>query len=142
MPKKMRKGSCHCGAVQFEVETAESLKGMRCNCSICAMKGAVMVYVPLDALQITRGCDQLSCYSFNTGIAKHFFCSICGIHCFHQPRSDPSKYAINASTLEDICPYADFPDIAVSDGVHHQKDHGGVARIAGRLRFDPTDPDE
>ena len=35
-------GSCHCGAVKFTFEDAEPLTGVRCNCSICKRKGAVM----------------------------------------------------------------------------------------------------
>lgn len=132
-----RKGRCHCGTVQFTVECPdETFHASRCNCSICAMKGAVMVYVPFDAVTVTAGEEALSCYRFNTGVAKHHFCSQCGIHCFHQPRSDPSLYAINASTLDGICPYADFADVPVNDGVHHFKDTG-ERRLAGRLRFTP-----
>jgi hypothetical protein len=131
----IRNGSCHCGAVKFEVAfLSPQLDGSRCNCSICAMKGAVMVYVPLEALRVTEGEDSLACYRFNTGVAKHHFCSHCGIHCFHQARSDPDKYAINAACLEGVSPY-DFTEIPVGDGVHHSLDHGGVRRQFGTLRF-------
>ena len=132
-----RKGSCHCGKVQFEVELPGELHGSRCNCSICAMKGAVMVYAPLEALKVTQGEDSLSCYRFNTGVARHYFCSNCGIHCFHQARSNPDQYAINAACLEGVSPY-DFAEIPVGDGVHHSLDHGGVRRLFGTLRFEPA----
>lgn len=133
------KAACHCGAVQFEAEVPEPLAGSRCNCSICAMKGAVMVYVPLADLRVTSGEDgALACYSFNTYTAKHYFCRNCGIHCFHQTRSNPELYAINAVTLEGVDVYRDFPDLNVNDGVHHSKDHAGVTRSAGRLRFEPA----
>lgn len=131
----VRRGSCHCGEVKFTTETPRELAGSRCNCSICAMKGAVMVYVPLAALKVTEGEEVISCYRFNTGEAKHYFCSHCGIHCFHQARSDPDKYAINAACLEGVSPF-DFAELRVNDGVHHQKDHGGVVRAAGMLRFE------
>jgi len=134
----LREGGCHCGAVRFEADVPEPLTGGRCNCSICAMKGAVMVYVPLGSLRVTRGDEVIATYSFNTGAAKHHFCPRCGIHVFHQPRSDPSIYAINAAVLDGVCPYADFPEANVYDGVHHQKDHGGVTRSAGLLRFEPA----
>jgi hypothetical protein len=101
------------------------------------MKGAVMVYVKLSAFTVTEGDDALSCYRFNTGEAKHYFCSHCGIHCFHQTRADPDKYAVNAACLEGVSPF-DFPELRVNDGVHHQKDHGGAVRLAGMLRFEPA----
>ena len=134
----IRKGGCHCGAVQFEADLPEELSGSRCDCSICAMKGAVMLYVPQEALRVTAGEDVLSCYRFNTGVAKHHFCAKCGIHCFHQPRSDPDKYAINAATLAGIDIYQDFPEILVNDGQNHQLDNDGERRLKGTLQFAPS----
>ncbi|WAT18645.1 GFA family protein [Aurantiacibacter sp. MUD11] len=134
-----RKGSCHCGAVRFEAEFAdERLVPSRCNCSICAMKGAAMVYLPVGAVTVTKGEDALSCYRFNTMAAKHHFCSNCGIHVFHQARSDPDKFAINSSTLEGVRPYEDFPEMPVFDGQRHSDDNDGVRRQAGILRFEAT----
>ncbi len=132
----VRQASCHCGKVRFEAEMPEKLQPSRCNCSICAKKGVAMVYVPLEALKVTAGEDVLSCYRFNTKVAKHYFCSHCGIQCFHQPRSDPSKYAISAACIEGVAVYEDFPEMMVNDGVHHIKDNDGVQRWAGRLRFE------
>ena len=140
----LRNGACHCEAVQFEAEVPEPLAGSRCNCSICAMKGAVMVYVPMAALRITAGeggtkqNGALACYSFNTGAAKHYFCQNCGIHCFHQARSDPHLFAINAAVLEGVDVYRDFPEIAVADGQRHSLDNAGVRYQAGILRFEPS----
>ena len=135
----IRNGSCHCEAVRFTVDFPDDdLRGSRCNCSMCAMKGAVMVYVPLAALTVTHGADELACYSFNTGVAKHHFCKTCGIHCFHQPRSDPDLYAVNAATLEGVRPYEDFAQLPVNDGQHHQLDHDGERRLAGTLTFTPS----
>ncbi len=134
----VKAGACHCGAVRFEAEVAEPLEGSRCNCSICAAKGAVMVYVPLAALRVSAGQDQLSCYCFNTGAAKHWFCRVCGIHCYHQARSDPDLYAINAATLDGVDVYRDFPAIAVADGQRHSLDNEGVRYQAGMLRFEPS----
>jgi hypothetical protein len=138
---QVRSGACHCGAVRFKVSLPAELRGARCDCSICAIKGVVMVGAPLEALEIVEGEDVLSCYQFNTRIAKHWFCSRCGIHCYHQRRSDPSQYGINAACLEGISPYCDFPDLPVFDGINHAKDNAGRVRIIGRLKFEPTPPD-
>ncbi|WP_336976809.1 GFA family protein [Altererythrobacter fulvus] len=132
---RLHQGSCHCGTVRFTVELPEDFAGTRCNCSICARKGAVTTYAPLESLTVTQGADALSVYSFNTGVAKHHFCSHCGIHCFHQTRSMPDKYGVNVACLEGMSPY-DFAEVPVVDGVHHPNDNGGVRRLAGVLRFE------
>lgn len=135
---QVRQCRCHCGRVRFEAELPTELKGSRCNCSICAAKGAVMVYLPIEKLKVTEGEGSLACYQFNTMVAKHHFCSHCGIHCFHQARSNPEFFAVNAACIEGVRPYEDFPEMPVADGIHHSKDHGGVRRMAGTLRFEPT----
>ena len=131
-------GGCHCGAIRYGVEVPVPLKASRCNCTICAMKGVAMIYVPLGALKVTQGADTLACYRFNTMVAKHHFCPNCGIHLFHQARSDPDKYAVNAATLDGVRVYEDLADMPVFDGQRHSKDNGGIRLQAGRLRFEPT----
>jgi hypothetical protein len=131
---QQRSGACHCGAVKFAVMLPLELRGARCDCSICAMKGAVTVGAPLDGLTVFEGKEFLTLYQFNTNTAKHFFCSKCGSYTFHQRRSDPNTYGVNVACLG-LNPYHDFPDVAVSDGLHHVKD-SGKARLAGRLKFE------
>ncbi|OJW73754.1 MAG: aldehyde-activating protein [Sphingomonadales bacterium 63-6] len=130
-------GACHCGAVHFTVALPDHLNGTRCNCSICAMKGAVTAYAALADLTVTQGADALRIYSFNSGVAKHHFCSNCGIHCFHQTRSMPDKYGVNVACLEGMSPF-DFVEVPVVDGVNHPNDNAGVRHTAGMLRFEPA----
>ena len=129
-------GSCHCGAVKFSVELPDEPRGARCDCSICAMKGAVTVGTTLDGLEVTEGEDLHTLNQFNTGVAKHYFCSRCGSYTFHQRRSDPNTYGVNVACLG-LNPYHDFPDVAVVDGLHHARDTGQM-RVAGRLKFEPN----
>ena len=129
-------GACHCGAVRFTVMLPAQPRGARCDCSICAMKGAVTVGAPLDGLEVTEGEALLTLYQFNTGTAKHWFCSKCGSYTFHQRRSDPNTYGVNVACLG-LNPYHDFPDVAVVDGIHHLRD-SGRSRLAGRLHFEPN----
>ena len=51
---KQYNGSCHCGAIRFSYEGEEITAGLRCSCSICARKGAMMSpeAIPLEALTI------------------------------------------------------------------------------------------
>ena len=63
-------GSCHCGAVKFEVRTAVT-PATRCNCSLCRRKGALMSpLVAADELTVLSGSDALTLYQFNTHVAK------------------------------------------------------------------------
>ena len=131
----LRTGACHCGEVRFTVELPQELRGARCNCSICSMKGVVITAAPDDALRITAGEDLLTVYRFNTGVAQHHFCSRCGIHVFHRRRADPNQIGINVACLNGESPY-DFAEVPVMDGVSHPLDNGGKFRRAGTLRFE------
>jgi hypothetical protein len=133
-------GACHCGSVRFTVRLVEAgLKSARrCTCTICRMHGAVALAAPLEDLQVTAGEDRLTEYRFNTGVARHFFCSVCGIYTHHQRRSDPSLYAVNAACLEGLSPF-DFAEVPVVDGINHVRDSGdpsGKPRQIGVLRYD------
>jgi hypothetical protein len=110
-------GSCHCGAVEFTVETEEGgLQNLRrCNCSLSRRKGALMASVPEDKLIVTRGEDTLTLYQWNLKIAKHYFCSVCGIYTFHRPRSAPDTYGFNVGCIEGVDPNS-FTDVPVRDG--------------------------
>ena len=46
--------------------------------------------------------DDMSLYTFNKNIAKHYFCRKCGVHPFHRPRSYPELWAVNIRCLEGI----------------------------------------
>ena len=100
MPKTFE-GGCHCGRVRFRV-TADLDDVTYCNCSICAKKGFWHLIVPPENFELLSGADDLSTYSFNTGVAKHTFCKHCGIHPFYVPRSDPDKIDINVRCLGGI----------------------------------------
>jgi hypothetical protein len=114
-----RSGSCHCGAVAFEVQLEDGLKGLRrCNCSLCRRKGAIMCIVALDHLQVTRGQDSLTLYQWNLKLARHYFCRICGIYTHHQRRRDPTTFAFNVACLEGVDPFALGP-IELGDGASH-----------------------
>jgi len=118
-------GHCHCGAVQFSVEAAEEPVCQECNCSICRMTGYLHLIVPKSAFQLTAGRDSLAVYTFNTGVARHYFCRTCGIKSFYVPRSNPDGYDINVRCLD---PMPDPITIEAFDGQHweahaHELDH-------------------
>jgi hypothetical protein len=98
-------GGCHCGRVRFRV-TADLDSVTVCNCSICTKKGILHLIVPPERFELISGKDDLATYTFNTGVAQHTFCKVCGIHPFYVPRSDPDKIDVNARCLDDIDPAA------------------------------------
>jgi len=94
------KGSCHCGAVTFSVEAPEQFDAINCNCSMCSKTGFLHLIVPKTKFTLLSGADKITTYTFNTGIAKHTFCSICGVKAFYTPRSNPDGIDVNARCLE------------------------------------------
>jgi hypothetical protein len=119
----VHKASCHCGAVVLELSLPDGIVNpRRCDCSICRRKGTVMASIPLSGIRIVSGEEQLTLYQFNTGIARHYFCSICGIYTHHQRRSSPEEFGYNVGCLEGVNPF-DIRDVPVNDGVNHPADH-------------------
>ena len=59
-----------------------------------------MAKVHESALTVTAGEDALSLYRWNTRIARHYFCSRCGIYTFHRKRAAPDHYGVNVFCLD------------------------------------------
>lgn len=95
------RGGCHCGAISFEVE-GELTQVEECNCSICTRKAYLHWIVPPESFRLLTGKDALATYSFNTGVARHYFCPRCGVTPFYVPRSDPDKIDVNVRCLDGV----------------------------------------
>ena len=95
-------GSCHCGAVRFEVEASEQLEVERCNCSICSISGYLHLIVPHANFKLLSDESALQTYTFNTGVAQHRFCKTCGIKPFYVPRSNPDGIDVNINCLQQL----------------------------------------
>lgn len=116
------RASCHCGAVEFELHLPDGIVNpRRCDCSICRRKGAVVASVPVSGIRILKGSEYLKLYKFNTGVAKHYFCGVCGIYTHHQRRSSPDEYGYNVGCLDGVNPFA-IANIPTNDGVNHPTD--------------------
>ena len=108
------RGGCHCGRVAFEVDAPARIEAIECNCSICRMTGFLHLIVPASRFRLLRGADDLAEYTFNTGVAKHTFCRVCGVKPFYIPRSNPDGFDVNVHCLDrktiagiDITPFDD-----------------------------------
>ena len=90
-------GSCHCGAVKYEVEAPADLRVIRCNCSICRKKQNDHFIISKRQFTLLSGEDYLTKYTFNTHQAQHLFCRQCGVQSFYSPRSNSDCYAVYAT---------------------------------------------
>lgn len=93
-------GSCHCQAVRFEIQAPATVEADRCNCSICTKTGFLHLIIPARDFTLLSGREYLTEYSFNTGVAKHTFCKVCGVKPFYVPRSNPDGIDINVHCLD------------------------------------------
>jgi hypothetical protein len=99
----MHTGSCHCGAVAFEVD-GEFERAIECNCSHCQRKGLLLWFVPRDALRIVRGESSMHEYRFNKHVIQHLFCTACGCQPFGlgSGPDGAAMAAINVRCLDDM----------------------------------------
>ena len=94
------RGGCHCGRVRFEVDAPARIMVLDCNCSMCRMTAFQHLIVPASRFRLLQGVDSLTEYRFNTGVARHLFCKVCGVKSFYVPRSHPDGYSVNLRCIE------------------------------------------
>lgn len=92
-------GGCHCGRVRFEVDAPAHIVASRCNCSICSMSGYLHLIVSRERFRLLEGAGDIQTYTFNTGVAQHYFCRQCGIKSYYVPRSHPDGISVNLRCL-------------------------------------------
>ena len=102
-PLQKLAGSCHCGAVRFEIES-DFPELTTCDCSLCVRRGALMVKVHESRFRLLAGSESLSEYQFHTKTARHYFCRVCGIYPFHRKRVTPDHFGVNVHCLERFDP--------------------------------------
>jgi len=96
-------GGCHCGAVRFAVRVAEDAHvAQACNCSICFKVGFLHVIVERGAFELLQGAERITTYTFNTGVAQHTFCGVCGVKAFYTPRSHPDGVSANLRCFDGV----------------------------------------
>ena len=120
------RGGCHCRRVRFEIDAPADIEALDCNCSICRMTGFLHLIVPASRFRLLSGEDVLTEYTFNTGVAKHRFCSVCGVKSFYIPRSHPDGVNINVRCIDDgkiasltIVPFDDNDREAATAALSH-----------------------
>ncbi len=119
IPMSWKTGGCHCGAVRYEVLAPDEIEATECNCSICRMTGYLHLIVKKERFRLMQGEGKIATYSFNTGTAKHHFCSVGGVKSFYVPRSRPDGYSVNVRCLEDA--QLRVKGVALFDGRHWEQ---------------------
>tara|TARA_Y100000768_G_scaffold382271_1_gene362311 strand:+ start:427 stop:792 length:366 start_codon:yes stop_codon:yes gene_type:complete len=118
----MLKLKCHCGEIEAEINTTSNLsKVIRCNCSICKRKGAIMSMVKNEDFKIVKGEDKIKLYQFHSKTAKHYFCINCGIYTHHNPRINPALTGFNVGCIEGIDTF-ELKNVVVADNINHPLD--------------------
>lgn len=113
------RGACHCGAVQFAFHHDEAIShGLRCNCSLCRRKGAMMTpfVIAPQHFHIDAEPGALGLYQFGAGTARHHFCTRCGIYTFHVTARVPDHYRANLGCIEGVDTFS--LDVELFDGAH------------------------
>ena len=121
---KTFEGGCHCGRVRFSVEALDAVEVERCNCSICRKAGFLHLIVPASRFHLLSGSDSLTTYTFNTGVAEHYFCKVCGVKPFYKPRSNPDGMDVNLNCLERLPEEVTIVDF---DGQNWEANAAGLA---------------
>jgi hypothetical protein len=106
MEAKTHEGSCHCGAVRFEVSLEPPEKAYACNCSICSRAGWLLAFVAPSAFRLVSGEEALADYQFGKKKVHHQFCKTCGVRAFSRGADETGKghVAINLRCVAGIEP--------------------------------------
>jgi hypothetical protein len=129
MEKITHRGGCHCGAVRFEVRAPARITVQHCNCSVCGKTGFVHLVVLAEDFTLLSGSARLQTYTFNTGVARHLFCEVCGIKSFYVPRSHPDGYSVNLRCLDEGT--VEEVTVADFDGRNWEQHSATLARAGG-----------
>lgn len=103
MTEKKHSGSCHCGAVRYEVELDLEGPGLVCNCSMCRRSGSMLMFTAPDKFTLLSGESNLVDYVFHKHVIHHVFCKTCGIKPFARGKTPRGEMvAINIRCLDDV----------------------------------------
>jgi hypothetical protein len=113
------RGSCHCGAVRFEVDLDLSQGSSQCNCSICSKTGWWGILVKPSAFRMVTG-EELLLTLPRIPQSDHPRCTICGVPSFNRgdvPQIGGEFYSVNVRCLDDV----DLSGLPITylDGLHN-----------------------
>ena len=109
------KGSCLCGAIQYEADQVGAIG--HCHCRTCRKANAAAfvstAWVSREHFRWLKGADQLSSFESSPG-KRRYFCSRCGSHLIAE-RFEQPHIVLRVATLDD--------DPGVTPSVHIWTSH-------------------
>lgn len=98
-------GSCHCGALRFEVSLDPSGGATMCNCSICTKLGGRNAITKPEAFVATQGETLAGTYAWGGKTGTRYFCKTCGVHCYGRGYLEEvggAYVSVNLNCLDDL----------------------------------------
>jgi hypothetical protein len=111
------RGRCHCGRVRFSFRCEPITTGVRCNCSLCVRRAAVLTSRYIPARDFTPHADarDLDVYLWNERVLNNYFCKACGIFVYIGDGADNQDgYRVNLGCVEGLDIFA--LDLRIIDG--------------------------
>ena len=108
---------CHCGRVRFSFRSPEITTGVRCDCSLCVRRGAVLSsrYIAAGDFMPHDDPRDLGNYLWNEKVLNNYFCKTCGIFTYIADGGNGKDgYRVNLGCVEGIDPLA--LEIRIIDG--------------------------
>jgi hypothetical protein len=99
------KARCHCGKVRFSFKTAKIEEAVRCDCSLCVRRGALLSasYIPAAAFTPHENPEEVGCYLWNERVLNNYFCRCCGIFTYiGDGENNRDGYRVNLGCVEDL----------------------------------------
>mgnify|MGYP000005861250 FL=1 len=97
----MLKGSCHCGAVTFEVTRPPEWRN-ECNCSVCRRLGTLWGYFDESEVRFTGDPDATEAYVWGDRMLAFHRCKTCGCttHWIGLEPKPKTRMAVNTRLME------------------------------------------
>ena len=93
---------------------------------MCSKVAFIHLIVPESRFLQTAGQGDLTEYTFNSGVARHLFCRICGVKSFYRPRSNPDGWSVNARCLDEVVDM----DLIAFDGQNWEANAASLAHLS------------
>lgn len=106
----MIRGSCHCGAVSFEL-AADPKWLTECNCSICRRLGTLWAHATIDDIKITCREGATLAYVWGDQMLAFHTCKTCGCTTHWEnlhPEGPDTRMAVNGR-MADPADVRDLP---------------------------------